>query len=757
MFGVRQSKSEDLPRCICGLLSRDRAKHIDMRIIVDFSIWWFLKTIISLAKWYLLFVRQARFLQKAIFVFIQRLMATRSFYKILFVLFLVGGCTSSYSQNKLDSLQYLDDVVVLAKPFQEVIPSQKMNAQQIGRLNSHSVADALRYFAGVQIKDYGGMGGMKTVNVRNMGSQHVGVFYDGIQLGNAQNGTVDLGKFSLDDMEEISLYNGQRSEIFQSAKDFSSAASIYMKAKKPRFKIDEKTHLLVRYKAGSINLYNPSVRWEQKLSNTVNMSLSSEYVKSDGEYKFRYKRVNSDGRLAYDTTATRQNSDIEALRLEGGLYGTITDGYWDAKLYYYGSKRGLPGAIVKQGEGLDWKNGERQKDKSFFAQTNFYKSFSDQYQLQLKGKFAYDYTHYMALDSMVFMEEGRLTKELSYNYYYQQEYYLSAVNLYQISKIWSVSLSADFQYNRLNSTSNIKTQFSYPKRYTTLGSLATAIDLGKFKAQASIVGTYVHESVKYNTKAPDKRELTPAVFVGYKPFDDKDLNFRAFYKRIFRMPTFNELYYTQIGYSLLRPEYTDQYDVGFTYAKSFKKSSFIDGFSFQADAYYMDVTDKIVAAPTGSFFRWMMTNMGKVEGKGVDLIAAVNAHVGDVNMNINLTYGYSDVHDKGSGFSADGDQIPYTPWHSGSAIAGLQYKGWGLNYSFIYVGERYDGNVNNIAYNYVEPWYTHDISLQKEFMVKQYKIKGSIEMNNALNQYYDVVLNYPMPGRNFRFIVSVEI
>ena len=72
-------------------------------------------------------------------------------------------------------------------------------------------------FAGVQLKDYGGVGGIKTVNIRSMGTNHVGVFYDGIQLSNAQNGQVDLGMFSLDNMQAISLYNGQKSQIFQSA------------------------------------------------------------------------------------------------------------------------------------------------------------------------------------------------------------------------------------------------------------------------------------------------------------------------------------------------------------------------------------------------------------------------------------------------------------------------------------------------------------------------------------------------------------
>ena len=73
------------------------------------------------------------------------------------------------------------------------------------------------------------------------------------------------------------------------------------------------------------------------------------------------------------------------------------------------------------------------------------------------------------------------------------------------------------------------------------------------------------------------------------------------------------------------------------------------------------------------------------------------------------------------------------------------------------MGERYDGAVNNIAYNHVQPWYTHDASLQKEFRFGDIRFKASVEANNIFNQYYDVVLNYPMPGRNFRFVFTLNI
>ncbi|MFR9261490.1 MAG: hypothetical protein ACLVL2_11995 [Bacteroides cellulosilyticus] len=58
----------------------------------------------------------------------------------------------------------------------------------------------------------------------------------------------------------------------QSAKDFASASAVYLKTKKPKFEKGKKTNLLVRYKAGSIQLINPSIRLEQKLNDSIERS-----------------------------------------------------------------------------------------------------------------------------------------------------------------------------------------------------------------------------------------------------------------------------------------------------------------------------------------------------------------------------------------------------------------------------------------------------------------------------------------------------
>ena len=142
--------------------------------------------------------------------------------RIFFILF-VALCARSVfavSEAELDSLYNdfrIDEVEVTARALaKDIIVPQTLKGEELQRLNALTVADAIRYFSGVQIKDYGGIGGIKTINVRSMGSQHTAVYYNGVQLGNAQNGQVDLGRFSLDNLEEIQLFNGQKSDIFQS-------------------------------------------------------------------------------------------------------------------------------------------------------------------------------------------------------------------------------------------------------------------------------------------------------------------------------------------------------------------------------------------------------------------------------------------------------------------------------------------------------------------------------------------------------------
>lgn len=656
---------------------------------------------------------------------------------------LVCCCVDLYAQT-VDSTKtyHIEEVSVSAQRIRkEVIPVQMLAGEELQKLSVHSVADAIRYFSGIQIKDYGGIGGLKTVNIRGLGTQHVGVFYDGVQLGNAQNGQIDLGRFSLDNMEAVSLYNGQKSAIFQSAKDFASAGSIYMTARHPSFGEGQNYRLKGTFKTGSFGLVNPSVLLEHKLGKQVSGSLSAEYMYTSGKYKFRYRQKNG-----YDITETRKNGDVEAIRAEYGLFGDMQGGEWKAKAYLYNSERGLPGAAVR--ETGDFVHEDRQWDTNFFLQGSFRKHWGN-YSLQTNGKYAYDYLHYLS--------DPRLDVTTMYvnNHYRQHELYFSAANMLNILPFWSADVSVDFQWNKLNAD---LVNFVYPCRYTALVAAATALHFERFKLQASLLGTFVHETTKVpNAAAGDKHKYTPTVVASWQPFKNEDLNLRAFYKKIFRMPTLNDLYYTFIGNIDLNPEYTTQYDIGVTYSRKFR-GGYPARLEFQADAYYNEVTDKIVAMPTSNQFRWTMVNLGYVEMRGVDVALQTEWHLlKDLKVNLRVNYTYEKAQDFTDAKSDYyGGQIPYIPWHSGSAVLNLSYRDWDMNYSFIYTGERYESSAN-IPENYAKEWYTNDLSLSRRLHWKKMLWKLTAEVNNVFNQQYEVVQWYPMPGINFRFVINVEL
>lgn len=635
-----------------------------------------------------------------------------------------------------DTVHRIESVITVGqRKTVETVPAQVLAGQELKRLNVVSVADAVRYFSGIQIKDYGGIGGLKTVNIRSMGTQHVGVFYDGVQLGNAQNGQIDLGRFSMDNMEAISVYNGQKSNIFQSAKDFASAGALYMTTRRPTFDSTKRNNLRLSFKTGSFGTANPAALWEHRFNDNLDAQLSAEYLYTTGRYKFSYRKLNG-----YDTTEVRRNGDVNAIRAEGGLFGRIKNGGWRAKIYFYNSERGYPGASVREEPGK-FRHEDRQWDRNIFAQGSLRRHFGKRYSLMVNAKYAYDFLHYLS--------DPREDVSTMYvdNRYHQQEAYLSLANEVRIKDWWRASLSADAQFNTL--TADL-TDFAYPTRLTMLGSAATAIDFERFKMQASLLYTFIHDHTRYaGAAAGDRDEWTPTVIVQYKPLRNEELSLRAFYKRIFRMPTLNDLYYTFIGNKYLKPEYTTQYNVGAVYGRNFHRG-IVRRVEVQADTYFNQVEDKIIAMPTSNQFQWTMLNLGYVEILGVDASAQLQWKFGPVAVNTRLNYTYQEAQDRTDPTSEwYGGQIPYIPWHSGSVVVGGVWRDWDLNYSFIYTGERYESRANTPA-NHAQPWYTSDMSLSRNIRFKRSSLRVTIEVNNIFNQQYEVVQCYPMPGTNFK-------
>ena len=140
-------------------------------------------------------------------------------------------------------LRHLPDVEVVTQSrvsvTRQATPLQLLDSKNIKRLGIQDLSEAVRRFSGVTVKDYGGIGGLKTVSIRSLGAHHTAVSYDGVSISDAQSGQVDISRFTLDNVDMVSLTMGQSDDIFQTARIYASAGALNIKTRKPRFAPDK--------------------------------------------------------------------------------------------------------------------------------------------------------------------------------------------------------------------------------------------------------------------------------------------------------------------------------------------------------------------------------------------------------------------------------------------------------------------------------------------------------------------------------------
>ncbi len=638
-----------------------------------------------------------------------------------------------------NKIHNLNEVVITTnsktKENRATAPLQILTDETLKGLNAIQVADAVKHFSGVMVKDYGGIGGLKTVSVRSLGASHTAVSYDGIAVSDAQNGQIDISRFSLDNVDMLSLSNGQSDQIFQPARQYASAAVLNITTLAPRFN-NRTVNGKLMMKAGSFGLINPSLYIAGKLNKHLSMTASGEWMSAHGRYPYLMQY----GSQANDSTSIemRENTDVQNLRTEIALYGSdsVQNGY--IKGYYYQSERGLPGATIFYNT-LNFSN-QRIWDRSAFLQGHYERNFENIVALQLNAKYNYTFTHY--LDPMYLGSEGK-----DENRYTQNEYYVSGAVIYRPINGLSFNLSQDGIINTLVADLD---NFTSPTRYTSLTAIAGKYVNNWIMATASVLMTAMKDMMDDNTQGQQRFKASPYVSVSFKPFENVNFRIRTFYKNIFRLPTFNDLYYGKVGNRNLLPETTNQYNIGLTFQHSI--TEYIPLLALSCDIYHNDVRNKIVAYPTKNIYTWTMLNYGKVSITGLDF-------TGDLEVvpcpNLTITIGATYTYNRALNVTNPKDrdyrhQIPYTPRISGSGKAGIKTPWFSINYSLIWSGHRYAVN-QNYAENRVEGYLDHSLSASHEFDIRnKHKIGVNIECLNLANMNYCVVRYFPMPGRSWR-------
>ena len=673
------------------------------------------------------------------------------------ILLLLCGllCLGVQAQSQRDSIraQRLKEVNINADEPQKVFSGpaavQQISAQQIKQLPTMQLSDALKYMSGVVVRDYGGTGGMKTVCVRGLGSQHTGVAYDDIAITDCQTGQIDLGKLSLENVASLALVVGLDDKIFVPARLFSYSSLLKINTINT---IPEKP-LSFRV-GGTVGMYGlfglqagitHKVRSKKRDDRLFFWNLSAYAMRSKGDYPYTLHYGGATDSVSHEI---RKNAATQTLNTEfNAVWQIDRTQRFNVKLYYYNSARELPSATIF------YNNESHQKlwNQNAFGQVHYHKYFNDRWAYQANAKFNYDYTRYYDPDYL--NAEGFLD-----NRYHQHESYLSNTVLFtpihekdslRHVRQLQFALAQDVFYQQLKANS---LEYAHPGRFTSLTSLSALLEGNRWKLNANLLLTYVDNILIENPDIQDYIHLSPAV--GGSVDLAKTLYLRFFYKNIFRMPTFNDLYYREVGNLNLNPEKTHQWDLGLVLKEAHLAAGRVT-VSTTLDGYFNIVKDKIVAFPSHNLFSWTMLNYGKVYVAGAELNTFWQYRITSkyiLRLNGNVTYQKAvDRTDPKS--KTYNNQIPYTPLWSGSASLSLQTPWITVTYALIGCDKRY-ALPQNIPANEVPGYVDHSITLNHDLNFRNTStLSLKLELLNLANKNYEIIRNYPMQGFGMRFKV----
>lgn len=634
--------------------------------------------------------------------------------------------------------ELLEEVEVNHKE-ESISNSQKLDKKQIQLIQPLDVGDLVQKFAGVTLKSYGGLGGMKTISVRGIGGSHTAIVQDGFVVQNTQTGQIDLSNIQTESMEGISLAVGGVNGTLLPITAYLSGSSLQIHSFENRFS-SKPFQIRASLKGGSFGQMDSylSLKYNYK---KMYLSVFCKYRRADGAYSYELQN----GKHLY--TGERYNSDLQ--EGFGGLgfgYRLNSKSILKASYLFNTADKGLPGAVIFYNptaiQRLSNEMHQVNLDHHYFAS-----------KISVRNYVSYRYENLNYLDRGYLNNAGFLDQDF-YNASLQHGISFQTNNTIDTSKHKKIDTrfygGAEQTYSQLHSSIP---NFATPQRYELKGVFGFDLNWKNLHTVIQLGGHGVLDENKLAQVAPDRFVLTPYLLL---EANKRFLFFgkpNVWAKRTFRVPTFNELYYNQIGNTNLKPEIANQINLGTKYEFSFKRTKI----QVELAAYYNQVENKIVAIPTKNLFVWSMQNVGKAEILGADIQFNYTYNLNNWKMSTNLNYSFQQVQDLTDLSSPTyGHQLPYLPKHTGNITATIQYKQVGISYSAMLTSERYALN-ENIPANQINGFMVHDASAFYQFSLKEkQKLRLSLTVKNFTNQSYAFVRYYVMPGTNYLISLNYE-
>lgn len=584
-------------------------------------------------------------------------------------------------------------------------------------------------FAGVQVRTYGGLGGMKTISFRSLGAGHTSVVYDCFALSQTQSGQTDIGQIPVDFLNNVQLVSQAGTSLDYPIQSKLAGQIVAVQTRHLPLPRQDTFQLNLGAQVGSFGQLDGHAFVSRRFTRW-RFSASMKGRTFKGAYPFTYQNGGTEVRT------TRTNGDLT------DVYGTGTISYFvnttnTIHASYTGAyyDKGLPGAVV------------------FYNET--------------AGQRLYGTNHLATLRHLFSGKrlDGATTCSFQQNSLdYVDSNYLNTAG-YLHSHYIARQTDAHTQWRYRTQNDSLHVLLGGGARYEQLFSQSFPTTPTRFTAEAiAAVQWKWHGLFSGQLGVQDITDIRPTVnkhltvflpAVEWKGFLYKELQAGAGYRYTVRQPSFNELYYNQVGNEGLRPEKAQVFYVKASSGYEFgKQQHYLYSWSLQP--FYVLATDKILAIPTKNLFIWSIQNIGKSQAYGLEVYQRLSHRFGKlfVGLNVNYTFQYTeDISNPNS--PTYRNLLNYSPMHTGAAELAFEREHWGASLLLTYQGKRYALN-QNIPANLLDDFLLLDASVSYKLKVKEHQVVTRLAVNNLTNNYYSYIRYFVMPGTNFTLRVSYD-
>ena len=515
------------------------------------------------------------------------------FYQLNWLWILFFTITNAFAQQSIK----LSDQVVTATRIKASIAKQLaevtvINEDEIINSRANTISELISTKTGIEFTSNGGQGSSANVYIRGSKYNHVLVLIDGIRVGSLTLGSAQWSNMVLANIDRIEIMRGPASSLYGSD---AIGGVVQIFTKDPKL---TGNNLFAQMGIGSFNSF------------TADLGINGMYKFKDGQ-AIKYA-LSLGYQKSHEFNATADNPEITNNNHDQDGYSYNRASYRLAYLFSPKNEIGISSTNVYHKNHYD-SSPTRTTPFSQDWQKDFLQKDRQQTQsIYLKNQI----TNFWDI-------KAQLGRSINYSDQYEDKefknFYHSQQDQWQIQNEFNLPLGKLLAvYEKLNQKVRSNVDYDETKRKINSWQLGWLADFHKHNWQ-------INFRDDHNTQFGNAKTM----FAGYGYQFNKKLRAYASTASGFKAPTINDLYYPNSGNKNLKPERSNNYEVGLEYRNKF--------LNFSTNFFENNIKQMIIWEDDGSG-NWKPANTEKVRIKGVSLNSQYNFSDNKSNIGLNFTY-----------------------------------------------------------------------------------------------------------------------